>query len=167
METERRVPFRFVRDKLGLLPRQANNNREDTRVSSLNTRQVVPPFKPLPIGPPRPMAQQPERQKLVVNSTALKTAPVMPLSQQDALRLQHQRIHQEAKLRQQQRMQQEALALQMLKQQRLQQQEAMRQQHMQKMQQQQQQQQMFAQRQHIMAIQNKKDPVRMIPVVIF
>jgi len=139
---------------------------------SLNTRQVVPPFKPLPIGPPRPMAQQPERQKLVVNSTALKTAPMIPLAQQEVLRQQQQRIHQDAKLKQQQRMQQEALALQVLKQQRLQQQEAMRQQQMQKIQQQQKQlqqlqqqqqqqrqQQILAQRQHIMAMQKKDQAI--------
>lgn len=111
----------------------------------------------------RPLAQQPERQKLVVNTTALKTVPAMPLAQQEALRLQHQRIHQETKLKQQQRIQQEALALQVLEQQRLQQQEAMRQQQMQKMQQRQKQ-QILAQRQQIMAIQNKKDQV--IPVIL-
>lgn len=138
------------------------NNRDDSRAALLNTRQV-PPFKPLPVGAVRPLAQQPERQKLVVNSTAFKTMPAMSMAQQEALRLQHQRIHQEAKLKQQQRIQQEALALQVLKQQRLQQQEAMRQQQIQKMQQQQkQQQQILAQRQQIM-MQNKKDQV--IPVV--
>lgn len=136
------------------------SNRDNGRVAALNTRQVVPPFKPLPIGT-RPMAQQPERQKLVVqqNATAVKSAPVMPLSQLEALRQQQQRLHQEAKLKQQQRLRQEALALQVLKQQRLQQQEAMRQQHMQKLKQQQQQHQLLAQRQQIMAIQNKKDQV--------
>ncbi|XP_067205895.1 uncharacterized protein [Linepithema humile] len=139
-----------------LSPLNTANSRDDARAVSLNTRQV-PPFKPLPIGGVRPLAQQPERQKLVVNSTAFKAVPAMPLAQQEALRLQHQRIHQEAKLKQQQRIQQEALALQILKQQRLQQQEAMRQQQMQKIQQQQKQQQMLAQRQQIMAVQNKKD----------
>lgn len=124
---------------------------------TLNTRQVVPPFKPLPLGTARPLAQQPERQKLVVNSTAIKTAPVIPSAQLEALQQQHQRLHQEAKLKQQQRIQQEALALQILKQQRQQQQEAMRQQHMQKIQQMQKQQQMLAQRQQIMTMQNKKD----------
>ncbi|KAL6254481.1 hypothetical protein P5V15_014534 [Pogonomyrmex californicus] len=153
---------------IALNPLNAANNRDGTRVSSVNTRQVVPPFKPLPIGMVRPMTQQPERQKLVVNATALKTAPVMSVMQQEALRQHHQRIHQENKLKQQQRLQQEALAVQMLKQQRLQQQEAMRQQQIQKMQQQQQkqqQQQMLMQRQQIMAMENKKDQV-VVPQMI-
>lgn len=112
------------------------------------------------------MTQQPERQKLIVNATALKTAPMTPAMQQEILRQHHQRIHQENKMKQQQRIQQEALAVQILKQQRLQQQEAMRQQQMQqqKMQQQQkqQQQQMLAQRQQIMAVENKKDQLVMV-----
>ncbi|XP_070511009.1 polyhomeotic-proximal chromatin protein isoform X2 [Cardiocondyla obscurior] len=144
---------------IALNPLSTTNNRDDVRGSSVNTRQVVPPFKPLPIGTVRPMSQQPERQKLIVNATALKMAQVMPAMQQEALRQHHERIHQENKLKQQQRIQQEALALQILKQQRLQQQEAMRQQQMQqqKIQQQKQQQQMLAQRQQIMAVENKKD----------
>ncbi|KAH0956534.1 hypothetical protein HN011_002441 [Eciton burchellii] len=164
---------------LAFNPLNEANNRDDARTVSLNTRQVVPPFKPLPIGPPRPMAQQPERQKLVVNSTALKTAPMIPLAQQEVLRQQQQRIHQDAKLKQQQRMQQEALALQVLKQQRLQQQEAMRQQQMQKIQQQQKQlqqlqqqqqqqrqQQILAQRQHIMAMQKKDQAISPVIAVM-
>lgn len=145
------------------------SNRDDARAVALNNRQVVPPFKPLPSVTIRPMAQQPERQKLVVhqNSTGLTATPVMSAVQQEALRQQQQRLHQEAKLKQQHRIQQEALALQVLKQQRLQQQEAMRQQQMQKIQQQQkqqqQQQQLLAQRQQIMAMQSKKD--QMISVI--
>ncbi|KAM0735115.1 hypothetical protein ACS0PU_011228 [Formica fusca] len=150
---------------LAINPLNAAGNRDGARPVSLNTRQAVPPFKPLPLGTARPLAQQPERQKLVVNSTAVKTAPVMPSTQLEVLHQQHQRIHQEAKLKQQQRIQQEALALQVLKQQRQQQQEAMRQQHIQKMQQMQKQQQMLAQRQQMMTIQNKKDqPSQMIAV---
>ncbi|KAL6438927.1 hypothetical protein ACFW04_003757 [Cataglyphis niger] len=152
-------------NSLAINPLNAAGNRDEARLGSLNTRQVVPPFKPLPFGTARPLAQQPERQKLVVNSTAVKTAPVIPSMQLDALHQQHQRIHQEAKLKQQQRIQQEALALQVLKQQRQQQQEAMRQQHMQKIQQMQKQQQMLAQRQQMMTIQNKKDqPSQIIAV---
>ncbi|XP_011707842.1 PREDICTED: transcription activator MSS11-like isoform X2 [Wasmannia auropunctata] len=150
---------------LALSPLNTANNRDETRAGSVNTRQVVPPFKPLPIGSVRPMAQQPERQKLIVNATALKAAPVLSAMQQEALRQHHQRIHQESKIKQQQRIQQEALAVQMLKQQRLQQQEAMRQQQMQQQklqqQQKQQQQQMLVQRQQIMAIENKKDQMVM------
>ncbi|XP_012540117.1 ankyrin repeat and KH domain-containing protein mask-1 isoform X1 [Monomorium pharaonis] len=149
---------------LVLNPLNVANTRDETRASSLNTRQVVPPFKPLPIGTIRPMTQQPERQKLIVNATALKTGSVMSAMQQEALRQHHERLHQENKLKQQQRIQQEALAIQILKQQRLQQQEAMRQQQLQqqKMQQQQkqQQQQILAQRQQIMAIENKKDQLQ-------
>ncbi|XP_070166877.1 histone-lysine N-methyltransferase trithorax isoform X2 [Polyergus mexicanus] len=142
---------------LAINPLNAAGNRDEARPVSLNTRQAVPPFKPLPLGTARPLAQQPERQKLIVNSTAVKTGPVMPSAQLEALHQQHQRIHQEAKLKQQQRIQQEALALQVLKQQRQQQQEAMRQQHIQKMQ------QMQKQRQQMMIIQNKKDqPSQMI-----
>lgn len=136
-------------------------NRDEAHSGSLTTRQV-PPFKPLPLGT-RPLAQQPERQKLVVNSTAVKTASVISPAQLEALHQQQQRIHQEAKLKQQQRIQQEALALQVLKQQRQQQQEAMRQQHMQKIQQMQKQQQMLAQRQQ--TIQNKKDQVITVSVL--
>lgn len=120
----------------------------------------MPPFKPLPVGAIRPLAQQPERQKLVVAqqnaTTVAKQATAMSL---EALRQQQQRMHQEAKLKQQQRMQQEALAFHVLKQQQLQQQEAMRQQQMQKLQQQQKQQQLLAQQQQIMVMQNKKDQV--------
>ncbi|KAG5308417.1 YPF17 protein, partial [Acromyrmex insinuator] len=150
-------------------PLNVASNRDDIRTGSVNNRQVVPPFKPLPIGTIRPMSQQPERQKLVVNATALKTAPMTPAMQQEILRQHHQRIHQENKMKQQQRIQQEALAIQMLKQQRLQQQEAMRQQQIQqqKMQQQQkqQQQQMLAQRQQIMAVENKKDQLVMPQII--
>ncbi|KAK9305287.1 hypothetical protein QLX08_003642 [Tetragonisca angustula] len=133
-------------------------NRDEVRQ---NTRQVVPPFKPLPAGATRPIAQQPERQKLVVqqNSTALRTVPAPSLSatQQDLLR-QQQLMHQEAKQKQQLKLQQEAFALQVLKQQRLQQQEAMRQQQLQKLQK---QQQMMAQQQkrhqQIVPMQVKRD----------
>ncbi|XP_043506371.1 putative uncharacterized protein DDB_G0271606 isoform X2 [Frieseomelitta varia] len=139
-------------------------NRDEVRQ---NTRQVVPPFKPLPAGATRPIAQQPERQKLVVqqNSTALRTVPAPSFSaaQQDLLR-QQQLMHQEAKQKQQLKLQQEAFALQVLKQQRLQQQEAMRQQQLQKLQKQQQimaQQQMVAQQQkrhqQIVPMQVKRD----------
>ncbi|EFN80140.1 hypothetical protein EAI_05947 [Harpegnathos saltator] len=100
-------------------PSNTASNRDDARTTSLNNRSVVPPFKPLPVGAARPMAQQPERQKLVVqqNATAIGkqgTSAMQPLVQQEitALRQQQQRMHQEAKLKQQQRMQQEALALQ-------------------------------------------------------
>ncbi|XP_016769206.1 uncharacterized protein LOC413560 isoform X2 [Apis mellifera] len=114
------------------------SNRDDQRQHIQNTRQVVPPFKPLPPGAARPIAQQPERQKLVVqqNSTVLRTIPAPSLSttQQDLLR--QQQLMQEAKQKQQLKLQQEAFALQVLKQQRLQQQEAMRQQQLQKLQQQ-------------------------------
>ena len=142
-------------------------NRDEVRQHAQNTRQVVPPFKPLPAGATRPIAQQPERQKLVVqqNSTALRTVPAPSLSatQQDLLR-QQQLMQQEAKQKQQLKLQQEAFALQMLKQQRLQQQEAMRQQQLQKLQKQQQmmaQQQMVAQKRHqqMMPMQVKRDQV--------
>ncbi|XP_014488645.1 PREDICTED: uncharacterized protein LOC106751904 [Dinoponera quadriceps] len=141
---------------LAFNPANTAGNRDDARTtSSLNNRPIVPPFKPLPVGAARPMAQQPERQKLVVQQNATtfakQVAQVMPLVQQEILRQQQQRVHQEVKLKQQQRMQQEALALQMLKQQRLQQQEAMRQQQMQKLQQQQ---------KPIIVMQNKKDQVQ-------
>lgn len=99
------------------------------------------------MGMSRPMSQQPERQRLVVqqNSTALRTVAAPSLgTQEDMIKYQQQ---QEAKLKQQQKFQQEALALQVLKQQRQQQQEAMRQQHIQKMQQQYKQQQLFNQQQ--------------------
>lgn len=66
------------------------------------------------------MAQQPERQRLVVqqNLTALRTvaAPSLAAMQQDNLKLQQQRA------------QEEAFALQMLRQQQAQQQQALRQQ---------------------------------------
>ncbi|XP_076667870.1 mind the gap isoform X2 [Andrena cerasifolii] len=151
----------------------APTNRDEVRKLGQNTRQVVPPFKPLPPGAARPMAQQPERQKLVVqqNSTVLRTipAPALSATQQDLLRQQQQLIQQEAKQKQQQRLQQETFALQMLKQQRLQQQEAMRQQQqeamrqqqLQKIQQQQKQQQLLAQQQkrhqQIMTMPVKRD----------
>ncbi|XP_015585774.1 mediator of RNA polymerase II transcription subunit 15 isoform X2 [Cephus cinctus] len=116
-----------------------SGNVANRRQVSQNTR-TVPPFKPLPPGAARPMAQQPERQRLVVqqNSTALRMvpAPSFAVMQEEAMR-QQQRMQQEEKNRQQQRMQQEALALQVLKQQQAQQQEAMRQQQMQKLTQQQ------------------------------
>ncbi|XP_026667051.1 transcription activator MSS11 isoform X2 [Ceratina calcarata] len=138
---------RSVQTGRGGVPAYSNtaSNRDDSKQHSQNTRQVVPPFKPLPPGAARPIAQQPERQKLVVaqqNSTVLRTVPAPSLSnlanQQDLLR--QQQLVQEAKQRQQLKLQQEAFAMQMLKQQRLQQQEAMRQQQLQKLQQQKQQQ---------------------------
>ncbi|XP_046751770.1 uncharacterized protein LOC124414754 isoform X2 [Diprion similis] len=86
--------------------------------------RAVPPFKPLPPGGVRPMAQQTERQRLVVqqNATALKTvgAPSFAAMQTENAKLQ-------------QRTQQEAFALQMLKQQQAQQQQAIRQQQQQQM----------------------------------
>lgn len=126
--------------------------RDDMR-AGVQSGRIVPPFKPLPAGSSRPMAPQPERQRLVVqqNSTALRTIPAPSLAamqeaairqqQQQKLALQQQRKQHEVKLRQQQRMQQEALALQVLQEQRQQQQEAMRQ----KMIQQHQQQNVMAQ----------------------
>ncbi|XP_011146040.1 uncharacterized protein LOC105187125 isoform X2 [Harpegnathos saltator] len=154
-------------------PSNTASNRDDARTTSLNNRSVVPPFKPLPVGAARPMAQQPERQKLVVqqNATAIGkqgTSAMQPLVQQEitALRQQQQRMHQEAKLKQQQRMQQEALALQVLKQQRLQQQEAMRQQQVQKLQQHQRQQQLLAQQPQSMVLQRKTDQANSQPQVI-
>nr|XP_033342282.1 putative uncharacterized protein DDB_G0291608 isoform X3 [Megalopta genalis] len=154
----------------GNVPSYANSvtNRGDVRQQVQNTRQVVPPFKPLPSGAVRPIAQQPERQKLVVqqNNTALRTVPAPSLSvtQQDLLRQQQQQqqqqqqlIQQESKQKQQQKLQQEAFALQVLKQQRLQQQEAMRQQQLQKIQQQQKlQQQQLAAQQQLVAQQQKR-----------
>ncbi|XP_032689163.1 transcription factor kayak isoform X2 [Odontomachus brunneus] len=155
---------------LAFNPSNTVSSRDDTRTASLNNRPVVPPFKPLPVSATRPMAQQPERQKLVVQQNATTVAKqatsLVPLIQQEILRQQQQRMHQEAKMKQQQRIQQEALALQVLKQQRLQQQEAIRQQHVQKMQQQQKQQQLLAQQQQIMVMQNKKDQVISQPQVI-
>ncbi|XP_066592404.1 serine/threonine-protein kinase Wnk-like [Prorops nasuta] len=144
---------------------RGNFNTSPLSSQSQNVRvatATVPPFKPLPAGVARPMAKQPERQRLVVqqNSTALRTiaAPSLtPQMQEEMLRQQQLRLQQEAKLKQQQQqqMQQEALALQVLKQQRLQQQEAMRQQQLQKMQMQ--QKQMLAQQQQqLMAMQTKR-----------
>lgn len=142
-------------------------NRDETRQHTQNTRQVVPPFKPLPAGATRPIAQQPERQKLVVqqNSTVLRTVPAPSLSatQQDLLR-QQQLMQQEVKQKQQLKLQQEAFALQVLKQQRLQQQEAMRQQQLQKLQQQQKQQQIAAQQQ--MLTQQHKRHQQMVPMQV-
>ncbi|XP_076177761.1 mind the gap isoform X2 [Ptiloglossa arizonensis] len=144
----------------------AATNRDDVRQHVQNTRQVVPPFKPLPPGAARPIAQQPERQKLVVqqNSTVLRTipAPALSATQQDVMRQQQQLVQQEAKQKQQQRLQQEAFALQVLKQQRLQQQEAMRQQQLQKVQQQQKQQQMAQQQ----MVQQQKRHQQMVPMQV-
>ncbi|CAB0041238.1 unnamed protein product [Trichogramma brassicae] len=103
---------------------------------------ALPPFKPLPNGGSRPMAQQPEHQRLVVQNNnsssssqanALRTMPSPTFAelQEDVLK-QQQRVQQEAKLKQQQQQQpnqQEVLAAYMLKQQRTQQLEAMKQQH--------------------------------------
>lgn len=108
----------------------------------------MPPFRPLPPGGSRPMGQQPEHQRLVVqqnaSSNAIRTvaAPSLMILRNDNLR-QQQRMREELKLRQQQRLQQELLAMQVLKQQRMQQQEAMRQ-HQNMIQQQKIQQQMLA-----------------------
>lgn len=94
-------------------------------------RVGVPPFKPLPPGASRPMAQQPERQRLIVQQNSTATAasnfprPVYPAQQQDDVLKQQQQAQLESKLMQQQKLQQEMLAMQMLKQQRQQQQEAM------------------------------------------
>ncbi|XP_058788590.1 uncharacterized protein LOC131662736 isoform X2 [Phymastichus coffea] len=105
-------------------------SRDDMRQVN-RVRNVVPPFKPLPPGASRPLAKQPERQRLVVqqNSTVSALRPMAPPSyatlQEDALK-QHQRAQMEAKWRQQQKLQQELLAMQMLKQQRQQQLEAAR-----------------------------------------
>ncbi|XP_008203949.1 mediator of RNA polymerase II transcription subunit 15 isoform X2 [Nasonia vitripennis] len=117
------------------------SNREDARqvfqqqqqqsLQAQRNRVGVPPFKPLPPGASRPMAQQPERQRLVVqqNSTANAVAnaprPVYTAQQQDDILKQQQRAQLESKIMQQQKLQQEMLAMQMLKQQRQQQQEAM------------------------------------------
>ncbi|XP_076623741.1 mind the gap isoform X2 [Colletes latitarsis] len=155
---------RSVQTSRGNVPPFTNTatNRDEVRQHTQNTRQVVPPFKPLPPGAARPIAQQPERQKLVVqqNSTALRTipAPALSATQQDMLRQQQQLVQQEAK--QKQRLQQEAFALQVLKQQRLQQQEATRQQQLQKIQQQQKQQQLQQQQkrhQQMLSMQVKRD----------
>ncbi|XP_043257712.1 mediator of RNA polymerase II transcription subunit 15-like [Colletes gigas] len=155
---------RSVQTSRGNVPPFTNTatNRDEVRQHTQNIRQVVPPFKPLPPGAARPMAQQPERQKLVVqqNSTALRTipAPALSTTQQDMLRQQQQLVQQEAK--QKQRLQQEAFALQVLKQQRLQQQEATRQQQLQKIQQQQKQQQLQQQQkrhQQMLSMQVKRD----------
>ncbi|XP_063981855.1 uncharacterized protein Mtg isoform X2 [Diachasmimorpha longicaudata] len=99
----------------------------------LQVARPVPPFKPLPPGASRPMAPQPEHQRLVVqhNSTALKTIPAPSLGAlQDAAVRQHQvQLQQQKNLMQQQkiiqemnlRQQQDALAVQMLKEQKQQQ----------------------------------------------
>jgi hypothetical protein len=125
---------------------QSEVQQQQQQQQQQRSRMSVPPFKPLPPGGSRPMAQQPERQRLIVQQnatnfpTVLKQVPGPSLAalQEDVMRHQ-QRGQLEAKLRhQQQRAQQELVAMQMLKQQRQQQLEAMRQQ-----QQQQQQQQMM------------------------
>ncbi|XP_017764286.1 PREDICTED: mediator of RNA polymerase II transcription subunit 15-like [Eufriesea mexicana] len=155
---------RSVQTGRGGVPSYTNTatNRDEVRQHAQNTRQVVPPFKPLPPGAARPIAQQPERQKLVVqqNSTVLRTVPAPSLSgtQQDLVR-QQQLIQQEAKQKQQLKLQQEAFALQVLKQQRLQQQEAMRQQQLQKLQQQQQKQQQ-------MVVQQQKRHQQIVPMQV-
>ncbi|KAJ8678638.1 hypothetical protein QAD02_014425 [Eretmocerus hayati] len=129
-----------------VLPQQ---QQQKTRMSGTVT---VPPFRPLPLGAVRPMAQQSERQRLVVQHNAslasgpsaassgtvqVVTAvkPTTMVATMPASALKQQQIAQiEAKLREQQQMQQEVLAMQVIKQQRQQQQQAM------KLQQQQQQQ---------------------------
>ncbi|XP_034173338.1 mind the gap isoform X1 [Osmia lignaria lignaria] len=166
---------RSVQTNRGGVPSYTNvaSNRDEVRQHAQSTRQVVPPFKPLPPGAARPIAQQPERQKLVVqqNSTALRTVPAPSLSttQQDLLRQQQQLMQQEMKQKQQQKLQQEAFAMQVLKQQRLQQQEAMRQQQLQKLQQQQKQQQLMAQQQkrhqHVVSMQVKRDQMPQVVAV--
>ncbi|XP_046491701.1 uncharacterized protein mtg isoform X1 [Neodiprion pinetum] len=108
---------------------QVQNRGNSIPVGTSNARmpqnpRAVPPFKPLPPGGVRPMAQQTERQRLVVqqNATALRTvaAPSFAAMQDENSKLQ-------------QRTQQEAFALQMLKQQQTQQQQALRQQQQQQM----------------------------------
>ncbi|KAF7403349.1 hypothetical protein HZH68_006143 [Vespula germanica] len=144
VESARRRSVQTGKTGLSVGSTNLATNRNDNQQKA---RQVVPPFKPLPVGMSRPMSQQPERQKLVVqqNSTALRTVAALSLgTQEDMIKYQQQ---QEAKLKQQQKLQQETLALQVLKQQRQQQQEAMRQQHIQKMQQQYKQQQLLTQQQ--------------------
>ncbi|XP_043669429.1 dual specificity protein kinase splA-like isoform X2 [Vespula pensylvanica] len=144
VESARRRSVQTGKTGLSVGSTNLATNRNDNQQKA---RQVVPPFKPLPVGMSRPMSQQPERQKLVVqqNSTALRTVAAPSLgTQEDMIKYQQQ---QEAKLKQQQKLQQETLALQVLKQQRQQQQEAMRQQHIQKMQQQYKQQQLLTQQQ--------------------
>ncbi|XP_015121229.1 probable serine/threonine-protein kinase yakA [Diachasma alloeum] len=112
------------------------SQNSDPRQGLQGTR-AVPPFKPLPPGASRPMAPQPEHQRLVVqqNSTALKTIPAPSLAAlQDAAMRQHQvqlqqqktimqqqKILQEMNLRQQQKAHQDALAVQILKEQKQQQ----------------------------------------------
>ncbi|XP_012265861.2 basic-leucine zipper transcription factor A isoform X2 [Athalia rosae] len=96
-------------------------SRNDVR-QGVQAVKIVPPFKPLPPGGSRPMAQQPERQRLVVqqNSTAFRTVPAPSFA-----------AMQEDSKKQQQRAQQEAFALQMLRQQQMQQQQALRDQQLQ------------------------------------
>ena len=141
-------------------------NLDKFQATNRDGARAVPPFKPLPPGGVRPMAPQPERQRLVVqqNSTALKTIPAPSLAtmQEEALK-QQKRMQQEDKMRQQQRIQQELLAMQVLKQQRQQQQEAMRQQQFQKiMQKQQQEQQQQNIQQQVLAMQTKRMQVCII-----
>ncbi|KAI4496161.1 hypothetical protein M0802_008028 [Mischocyttarus mexicanus] len=148
VESARRRSVQAGKTGLSLGSTNVATNRNDNQQKA---RQVVPPFKPLPVGMSRPMGQQPERQKLVVqqnSTTALRTVAAPSLgTQEDMIKYQQQQLQQEAKLKQQQKHQQETLALQVLKQQRQQQQEAMRQQHIQKMQQQYKQQQLLNQQQ--------------------
>ncbi|KAK2584589.1 hypothetical protein KPH14_006948 [Odynerus spinipes] len=148
VESERRRSVQAGKGGLTVGSSNLATNRNDNQHSPRQV--VVPPFKPLPAGMSRPMSQQPERQRLVVqqNSTALRTVAAPALgTQEETIRYQQEQMQQEAKLKQQQKLQQEALALQVLKQQRQQQQEAMRQQHLQKMQQQHKQQQLARQQQ--------------------
>ncbi|XP_034939506.1 basic-leucine zipper transcription factor A isoform X4 [Chelonus insularis] len=105
-----------------------------TKVVTGQGTNSVPPFKPLPSAVLRPMAQQPEHQRLVVqqNSSALRTIPAPVLMQKATavdpkVQQQHQRNQYEMKSRQQQKIQQELLAHQVLKEQQQQQQEAMQQ----------------------------------------
>ncbi|OAD52441.1 hypothetical protein WN48_01423 [Eufriesea mexicana] len=64
---------RSVQTGRGGVPSYTNTatNRDEVRQHAQNTRQVVPPFKPLPPGAARPIAQQPERQKLTPQMIAV------------------------------------------------------------------------------------------------
>ena len=106
--------------------------QQQAQAQSQRSRPGVPPFKPLPPGASRPLAQQPERQRLIVQQNSTQAQALRPIQgptfgalQDDALK-QHQRAQMEGKLREQQHIQQEMIAMQMLKQQRQQQQEAMK-----------------------------------------